>query len=170
LNGEFEELVSDVTLTPGAYTGKALETSINVPWTDADAVMLVFENAGDYDGAESSYQISEIEVYGSRSGDIEDTGIVPEYSYWEETTNSVVVAYSNATEEDIKASTLIAAYEGNKMVAVCKAREMTIPAGSVIAQYSMSVEGIKQEGRTYKAFVMDSLGGLKPLMIAETIG
>lgn len=170
LNGEFEELVSDVTLTGGAYTGKALETSVNVPWADADAVLIVFENAGDYDGAESSYQISEIEVYGARSGDIEDTGVLSGYSYWEETTNSVVVAYSNATEEDIKASTLIAAYEGNKMVAVCKAREMTIPAGSVVAQYSMSVEGIKQEGRTYKAFVMDSLGGLKPLMKAEIIG
>ncbi len=170
LNGEFTELISDFTLTPGAYTTKAKETPVYIPYTDADSVMLVFENAGDYTGQEASYQISEIEVYGSRSGDVEDTGIIPGYSYWEETNNSIIVAYANATGEDIKASTLIAAYEGNKMVAVCKAREMTIPAGSVIAQYSMSVTGIKQEGRTYKAFVMDSLGGLKPLMKAEIIG
>lgn len=169
-DGEFTEIASDVSLVAGAYTGVALETPISVPWTDADAVMLVFENAGDYDGAESSYQISEIEVYGEKADDVTNTGIVCAYCYWEETNNSIVIAYANGTQEDITADTFIAAYEGNKMVALCKAREMTIPAGSVIAQYSMSVAGIKQDGRTYKAFVMDSVAGLKPLMKVEIVG
>lgn len=168
LNGNLTEIASDVALASASNGSKAFETSVVVPWTDADAVMLVFENAGDYAGAESSYQFSEIEVYGEKVGEVSATAILPAYSFGELTTNSFIVSISNASDVALEGVVLVAAYQGDELVALTPARDVIFGKG-VTAQYTFDAAGIIADGREYKVFLWNNMNDAKPLLVSKVI-
>jgi len=168
LNGNLTEIASDVALASDSNGAKAFETSIVVPWTDADAVMLVFENAGDYAGVESSYQFSEIEVYGEKVGEVSATAILPAYSFGELTTNSFIVSISNASDVALEGVVFVAAYQGDEFVALTPARGVSFGKG-VTAQYTFDAAGIIADGREYKVFLWNNMDDAKPLLVSKVI-
>ena len=73
----------------------------------------------------------------------------------------------NASAEPVEGEIFVAAYEGDKFVAITKSQSVKFEKG--ITQCTIPASGIKADVRTYKAFVLDKIDGLKPLAGALVI-
>ena len=166
-NGVFTQVADNVDLRAhlpsGISFGTITLTSINIADTiedkEADTIILIF--TGERPETETNYQIYEIEALGYKTADVATTGFVSAYSY-RSATNDVVVSLMNASDEPVEGEIFIAAYEGNKFVAITNSQPVKFEKG--VSQYTIPASGIKDDGRTYKAFILDKIDGLKPLV------
>ncbi|MBO5370339.1 MAG: hypothetical protein J6B23_06660, partial [Clostridia bacterium] len=151
--------------------GACVETTYNFAASEGDTIVYTFK-AATHRPEESDYQIYELEALGSYVEDVTQTGFAPETGFWYHNSNDAIDSYyincNNAGDEDISGKLFIAAYNGNKLVKLTEAKDVTVKKGANTLSCA-ETDGIYDSTLTYKVFMWDGIGTLKPVAASADI-
>ena len=178
-NGNLTKVVDNQGVNQGSEPG-AVDTVYPFVPTEGDTIVYTFtvdnhrwpENEEDLGKTESDYQIYELAANGYYVEDVEATGFVPEIGHWYHSNDNAITRYYincyNAGDVEITGKFFVAAYEGNKLVKLVDAADVTIHKGANTISCT-ETSSLYNENWTYKAFIWDELGGLRPIIDAVDI-
>jgi len=170
-NGTLTKVVDSQGVNQGSEGGLAVDTTYTFDATEGDTIVYTFK-AETNRSEESDYQIFELAANGLYVEDVANTGFVPEIGLWYHYADNRITRYyincNNAYDEEITGKFFIVSYSGNKLINISAPVDVTIKKGANILECA-ETDAIYNENYTYKAFIWDGLGGLRPVIASADI-